>query len=133
MQPNEITLAVDVLNNGTTENQTYARFEEFLNRSIYIGSDHSLCLRNTLGLYRTLPKQSGNFKGVAKSSFKFSQDVVVDGVDGVSSITSPLILEVSFSVPVGATAADVLELRQRALALIDADTVMTPLNLTLMV
>lgn len=134
MQPNDITLPVDTENDGVgLENQVFTRFEEHLNRSLYIGPNHSMAGRNLLGLYRTHAKVNGNFRGVGKTSFKFTEDIIVAGVDGVSQLTSPIIVEVSFSIPVGATHAQILEARQRALALLDLDTVMTPLNEQLMV
>lgn len=134
MQPNEITLAVDEENDGVgLANHVFSRFEEFQNRASYISAEHSLDSRDTLGLYRTLPKPSGNFRGVAKSAVKFSMDVVVTGVDGVSQITSPVIGEVSFSVPVGTSAADALIMRQRIVALMDRDDIMIALMEQLMV
>jgi len=134
MQPNDITLSVDTENDGVgLESQVFSRFEEHLNRSQYIGPNHSVSARNILGLYRTFPKVNGNFRGVAKTSTKFTEDILVSGVDGVSQLTSPIIVEISFSIPVGATHAQILEARQRALALLDLDTVMTPLNEQLMV
>lgn len=128
MQPNEIVLAVDEANDATTVNHTYTRQDYYLNRSLYISSTHANDARDTLGLYRTYAKASGNFKGVNKSSIKFTKDIVVPGVDGVSDITSPMILEVSFSLPVGFTAAQSVLLRQHAVALLDRDDVMAPLN-----
>lgn len=129
MQPNSITLSVDEENDGVGPvNHVFTRFEEYLNRSVYIGSDHTLSTKNTLGLYRTFPKPSGNFKGVAKTAFKFSQDVGVMGSDGTSTINAPIIIDVGFSIPVGATHAQILIARQRALALLDLDAIMTPLN-----
>lgn len=128
MQPNEIVLAVDEDNSGSgTTNHTFTRFEENLNRSVYISGDHLLDARDTLALYRTLPKVAGNFRGVAKTSLKFTKDVVVLGVDGVSNITAPIIVEVSMSLPVGATAANALIARQKVVTLVDTDTVMAPL------
>jgi hypothetical protein len=70
---------------------------------------------------------------VQKTSFKFTRDITVDGADGVSSITSPIIVEVNFSIPVGAESADVLLDRQTVLALLDDDTIMDALNLVQMV
>lgn len=129
MQPNQIVLAVDELNTGSTTNHTYDRYEEYLNRSQYIeATNHSIDSRDTLGFYRTFPKTNGNFKGVSKSSVKFTKDITVDGVDGVSQLTAPIIVEVSFSLPVGATAAEAMIARQKALALLDSDTHMAPLN-----
>lgn len=132
MQPNTITLSVDEENDGVGPvNHVFTRLEEYLNRSVYVGPNHSLVTRNTLGLYRTFPKPQGNFNGVAKTSMKFTQDVQVLGKDGVSQITSPIIVEVSYSIPVGATGAQILIARQRALALQDLDSVMNPFHNTL--
>jgi hypothetical protein len=129
MQPNQITLAVDELNDSNTVNHIFDRYEEYLNRSVYVeDSMHSMEARDSLGLYRTFPKVNGNFKGVSKSSIKFTKDITVDGVDGVSQLTSPIIVEVSFSLPVGCTPAQAMIARQKVIALLDSDTHMAPLN-----
>lgn len=136
MQPNEISLTVDVTNDGETtadETQVYTRFEEHLNRAVYISADHTVAAPNTLTFYRTPPKPNGNFPGMAKSAVKFSEAVLVDGVDGSSTVKSPSIVEISFSLPVGVTAAHAMELRQRAIALLDDDDIMDDLNMLLMV
>lgn len=133
MQPNTVTLSVDVLNNGTTEDQVYTRYEELQNRTAYIGASHLPDNRDVLGIYRTFPTKSGNFKGVAKSAVKFTKDVEVAGVDSSTTLTSPIILDFSASVPVGATIADVKEARQRMIALLDSDTFMDALMIQLMV
>lgn len=133
MQPNSIVLPVDELNNETTVNHTYTRYEETLNKSTYISGTSVPVARDMLQLYRTPHKVSGNFRGVSKSAIKFTEDIIVDGVDGISQITAPIIVEVSFSVPVGATAAQTLLARQKALACLDLDSVMAPLNDQLMV
>lgn len=133
MQSDNIVLPVDVLNNGTPVNATYTRYEEQANRSVYIGALHTPDARDVLGLYRTFPTKSGNFKGTGKSTVKFTTDVSVLGVDGVSNLTAPIIIDVSFSVPVGVTVADVVEARQRVIALLDNDTIMNSLNIQLMV
>lgn len=128
MLDNSYTFAVDVANNGTTENQIFVRFEEYLNRSLYKGPDHTLVSRDVLGFYRTMPTKSGNFNGVAKSSFKLTTDTSVPGVDSTTSLTAPLIGEVNFSLPVGATAADMKILRQRLISILDNDTIMVKLT-----
>lgn len=134
MQPNQIQLTVDTLNDTTTiVQEDYDRFEERLNNAKYVGQSHTLVNRDELSLYRTFPKQSGNFRGVGRSAAKFTDDQIVTGVDGVAEITSPLILEISFSIPVGTSPAAVLRLRQRTIALLDSDAIMDPLNNTLMV
>lgn len=133
MQPDLITLAVDTANTGVTTDKDYTRYEEYQNRSVYVGETHTPAARDTLTLYRTQPKASGNFKGTSKTAIKFSRDIAVAGVDGISTLTSPIIVEVSFSVPVGATPAATLLSRQTALALLDMDAVMAALNDQLMV
>jgi hypothetical protein len=57
----------------------------------------------------------------------------VAGVDSSTTLTAPIILDLSFSVPIGATIADVKHLRQRLMALIDNDSFMDALNVQLMV
>lgn len=133
MQPNVITLPVDEGNNGTTTDHVYDRFEEHLDRTIYVTDAHLVNARDTLGLYRTHPKPSGNFRGTQKTSFKFTKDVVVTGVDGVAQLTAPLIIEVCVSAPVGTLSSDVLIARQRTLALLDNDSIMTPFMDRLMI
>lgn len=134
MLPNVITLAVDKLNDGNIVNEVLTRFEEQTNRSVYVGESHSIESRDTCTFYRTLPKPNGNFKGVAKTAFKFSRDLLVLGVDNTTSVSAPLIVEVSFSIPIGATEANKLLARQRAIALLDLDDgVMDPLQNQLMI
>lgn len=126
MLDNVITLSVDEQNDGVGPvNHVYTRFEENLNRTTYIHSTHTLSAKDTLSFYRTLPKPSGNFKGVAKTATKFSKDITVLGADG-SNVTAPIIVEVSVSLPVGATAAQALIARQKAVSLLDLDAVMVP-------
>jgi hypothetical protein len=127
MLDNVITLAVDELNDTNTVNHVFDRNDKINNRSIYVGENHELTARDELNFYRTPQKLSGNFRGVAKSAVKFTQDFVVDGVDGVSQLTSPIIAGVTFSVPVGVTVADQLIMRQRIIALLDNDTIMEAL------
>jgi hypothetical protein len=64
---------------------------------------------------------------------KFTDDVEVSGVDSSTTLAAPMILEISFSIPVGTAATDVKHLRQRALAALDDDSVMDALNIQLMV
>lgn len=129
MLDNNYTLAVDVANNGTPVDLTYTRFDEYNNRTVYISENHEPGNEDKLTFYRTLPTSSGNFKGTRKTAFKFSVDVVVPGVDG-TDIQSTCILEVSSSLPVGVSADLAKEIRQRALALIDNDTIMVAFHET---
>lgn len=128
MQPNTVTLAVDLLNNGTTVPRAYTRFEEFQNRAVYVGPSHTPAARDQVILYRSFPTKSGNFNGVQKTTVKVSEDVVVAGADLATSLSAPAIIEVSFSFPVGLSPEKQLELRQRVVAIVDLDEVMVPLN-----
>lgn len=119
MLPDTIQLPVDPANNGTIANLVYTRYDEFQNRSVYNATGHTLAARDTLTFYRSPVKASGNFAGTAKSSSKLSKDYSVPGINSSTSITAPAIVEVSTSFPVGLTTAQMMEMRQRAIALID--------------
>lgn len=131
MLPNEIILTVDEANdNSTTPNITsiYRRFREHLGRTEYIHStDHSADSRDKLDIYATEATPAGNFRGVRRASFKFTKDYEVLGKDGVSTITSPVIVEVKISAPVGVPLVDLIKEKQKADAFIDKDAVMSPL------
>lgn len=128
MLSDTITLPVDLLNNGTPTNQVFTRADEFQNRSVYEGPSHSLISKDTLTFYRTKPTKSGNFNGTAKSALKFSTDTSVPAVNTADTIVAPMIGEVSFSLPVGCTAAQAKVLRQRMVAILDSDAVMVQLT-----
>lgn len=130
MQANTITLSVDKANNAVSTNVDYKRFEEETNRSTYVGPGHSLASRDTMQFYRTLPKRSGKFLGAGKSTVKLTRDLVIKDAEGNDTVV-PLIVEINFSVPVGATQAQVLDLRQTAVAALDQDSFMNSLNLNL--
>jgi hypothetical protein len=123
----DFTLAVDELNNGSTVNHAYTKFDVVGNKATYIGPSHSVAVRNKCELYRTLPTQSGNYKGTLKSTVKFTIDRTVEGVDG-NDIVAPQIYEVSCSNPVGVTVAQTLLARQIILAMMDHEAVMADLN-----
>lgn len=133
MQPNQIVLAVDEGNDGVgLVDVTFNRFEVYQNRAVYIATDHTVATRHQLALFRSFPKANGNFKGTQKTAIKVTHDATVVGVDG-SNIVAPIIAEVSFSLPVGVTAAQSMIIRQKLLALLDRDDIMAPLNDQLMV
>lgn len=127
MQPDEITLSVDLLNTGILTDIDYRRVEEYLNRSSYISEEHEPGKRDTLAFYRTPYKSTSTFKGTRKTSVKFTVDEDVLAPDGTTT-SAPAIIEVNFSIPVGVTAAQILVYRQRLIALLDSDTIMDDLN-----
>lgn len=128
MLDNTITLPVDEARNNTLVNNVYSRNEEFQNRSVYIGTDHTLIARNMLAFYRTQPKKSGNFPGVAKVAVKLTQDFSIPGVDTTTTLITPGIIETTFSLPVGLTDAQVIELTQRMIATLDTAAVIDALT-----
>lgn len=118
-QPADITLSVDADGSGAgaAADEIYSNFDRFSNRSLYHAPGHTTVMRDTLTLYRTLPKPTSIFYGVQKSAAKFSKDVEVVSPNGTTT-RSPIIYELSASIPVGATAADILHLEERVKALI---------------
>lgn len=133
MQPNEITISVDELGDGTSiVDEVFTRYEEGQNRTVYIGANHRPDYRNTMTIYRTFPTKSGNFKGVNKSAVKITQDVDVPAVIGGQTLVAPYIGDVSFSIPVGVGPEDAMKLRQRVIAAVD-HAFMVALNNQLMV
>jgi hypothetical protein len=136
MLDNSITLTVDEANDGSTTadvDLVYTRYDEYQNRSLYTGENHSLTAKDTIGFYRTFPKTSGNFRGMAKSAVKLTADQSVAGVDQTSTVVAPAIIDLKFAFPVGMSAADTKKLRMRAVAMLLDDTVMVPLHDQLMV
>lgn len=123
MLSNEITLAVDTENTGVPTNLVYTRYDEYNNRTVYISEEHEPSTRDELTFYRTFPKPSGTFLGTRKSAFKFSKEFPVLDKEG-NTINSPFIFEVSTSIPIGISTADQVEMRQRAIAALDNDTLM---------
>jgi hypothetical protein len=119
MIPDTFTVAVDILNNGTTTDKVYERAETFPGRSIFTGDNHSLEAEDSVTFYRTMPKSNGNFKGTGRTTVKTRQDFIVAGADGVAQLTQIASAETLFALPVGMTSAQKLEFRQRHIALLD--------------
>lgn len=125
-----ITISVDAANDGNPVAENFSRHDDqtYPNRTDYIApASHSLTARDVLSFYRTRPKKSANFLGMAKSAFKFTRDLTVAGADG-GDVAAPFIVTVEVSMPVGTTAADLVKARQRAVALLDDDAIMDKLN-----
>lgn len=115
-----ITLPVDVLNNGTLANQVITLKDSETGRKTYKFANNTFTSRDLVTFTRSYPKPNGNFAGTRKSSFKLTQDVIVDGVDPSTDVKAPGILEISSSLPVGLDSATALQMRQRAIAILDA-------------
>jgi hypothetical protein len=128
MQSNTITLAVDTANSGSPTNKIYSRYTERENASVYIGASHTLSMRDQIQFSRSFPTQSGNYLGVMQSTIKLTADVSVLGADSETTLVKPAIVNLQFNIPVGTASATILELRQRLIAVLDDDTIMTSLN-----
>lgn len=122
------TLSFTYLGEEGSVTKDFTRYDEYQNRTVYIGQNHTLTSRNTLSFYRSFPKQQGNFKGVGKTTFKISEDIVVPGNDGVTEITSPAIIEVNFSLPLGITDVQVENLRLLVASILTDESLMVSLN-----
>lgn len=118
--PARIFINEDTSLDTAAEQLTLTRVEETVNRSTYEettshtgGAVHSVTNRNQVQFYRTYPKRSGSSRGASKLAVKFTRDIAVANADGSGNIVLPLIGEVSFSIPVGATHDQVSNLRRR--------------------
>jgi len=133
MQNDNITLHVAKSNTADITDVNFTRYDEISGRSTYVSDQHTPGNRDMFSITRSLPKRAGNFKGVGKSTFKYTVDRSVNGVEWGTAIAAPIIIEVSFSIPVGCDIAAVLEARQVVVAALDDDTLMDKLNVQLMV
>jgi hypothetical protein len=128
MLDNTLSIDVDEANNASTVQHDYRKHNVYENRSVYYGPNHSQTNRELLGFYRTEATKSGNYRGVSKNSIKLTHDVEVEGVDTTTTVTAPAIAEISFSLPVGTTAAKKVLMRQTLIALLDDDTFMASVS-----
>lgn len=93
---------------------SYTRHLENEHNTTYIKSDtHTRELRDQLQVYRNYAKPNGQSRGSDKCRLKFTVDREVTAADGVSTVVLPHIIEVSFSIPLGTTTAQMLALRER--------------------
>lgn len=117
MIPASFTLAVDTANTGSTTDKTFTRFRYVGdNKSVYVSDAHTVAERDEIALTRKLPTRTGNFEGVAKSALKYTRDVDVEGVDTNTTEKSSGIIELSASLPVNMTSADITEMFMTACA-----------------
>lgn len=123
MLDNTLTLSVDPENDGNPVNETWTRLAESNGRSTYKGPLHTFVNKDVLDFFATLPKRIKDFFGVAKSGFRFTESITVATPSG-GTVEAPLIGEVRFAVPVGATEAQMQNLRQRMVTVLDNDAIM---------
>jgi hypothetical protein len=90
-------------------------------------NNHTTARPSTLSFETSEPKPNGQFLGVTRPKIIRRRTVDVGSIDPATLITSPLLGKIEFSIPVGATDADVLELRQDLIAALDDDSLMVTL------
>lgn len=88
----------------TINAKTYAADSFAQNAIGYIGPIKTVSLKDDVVLRRTAPKPTGTFSGVGKTSAKLTRTLALTGA---LTPSGDAILDVSVSVPVGFTAADV--------------------------
>lgn len=118
MLSSTIALNVDVANNGTIVVQNYERRSP--SENTFLGPSHNMvdAVVDELSVAVKLPKPTTDFKGNVRGTLKFQKSVTL--TDG----TKPkLILELAIVVPVGASAASVVEMCQKGIAFLDVDSV----------
>lgn len=75
-------------------------------RNRYTGPSHTFTVKDLLDFARVQPKPTGDFRGVARASAKFTRTVTLD-----DSTKATAIVEVTASLPVGMAEADVDSIR----------------------
>lgn len=96
------------------------RFEENLNRTVYIFPDHTQRAPHTLTLYRTMAKRQGIDLGRDKRAVKITVPQVVKNGDEIDVLRS-IIAELTLSLPVGAESKTIQSVREELVAFIVSD------------
>lgn len=129
-QPNPIVLSVNEDNDdGTTAEITriFEQQEVYNGRSVYTTNDSTPLDRETLSLYASAAKPSGNILGTNKASVKTTRDCTVPGADGVANYTKPIIWKLEGSIPAGASTSLVKAELMKIVALAQTNEVMDQL------
>lgn len=70
----------------------------------YVGPSQSLSVQDNFHLYRTAPKPTADFSGVARARVKLARTLTLTGAKTTSGLAT---LDVMVNIPVGAASADV--------------------------
>jgi hypothetical protein len=124
--PETITVDYDKLNDDNDVELVFTRQINSVGKQVYILPTHTAASPQKLELYRTFPKRSGNNPGARKVTMKITLTKSYTDLAG-NSVTGPVIMEQSFSIPDGVADADVLEARMLGVAILDKDTLADPL------
>jgi hypothetical protein len=111
-----ITIAVDTANSGSTTNETYSLVSPESGKSSWKLDGSALSDKDQMVIYATPPKRSGNFRGVVRGGVKFTHGVTVPGVNVDDSLESQIIVQITGSAPEGVDDADLVLVIQRAVA-----------------
>lgn len=121
MLQDPLVLSVETATPGTYADKTFRKDSQNGNGSLYLSSSHSNTSRDTLTVVRGLPTRVGNFRGVQRGSLKTTKDISVPGYDSSTTLTQPLIFQLSGSIPVGATDEAIQAERRKMRAMLDDD------------
>lgn len=70
----------------------------------YVGPAQTLSVQDNIHLYRTAPKPTADFSGVARARVKLTRTLTLTGAKTTTGLGT---LDLSINVPVGAASADV--------------------------
>jgi hypothetical protein len=74
------------------------------NSAPYLGPANTFTTVDKIDLYRTMPKATKEFSGIARSRVKLSRTIALTGA---LTSSGPLVIDTNYNVPVGAASADV--------------------------
>lgn len=122
-----LTINTDPNNDDTIVAKIFSRARVLMNglKTLYhMDNSHSTARPDTLSFETSEPKPNGQFLGVTRPKVVRRRTIDVESIDPGTEISQPLIGKVEFSIPVGATDAELLELRQDLIAVLDDDATM---------
>jgi hypothetical protein len=122
-----LTIQSDVANNDTLVAKVFNRARVLMNglKTLFHESNsHTTARPSTLSFETSEPRPNGQFMGVTRPKIVRRRTIDVESLDPAVEVTQPLIGKIEFSVPVGATDAEMLEMRQDLIAVLDDDTLM---------
>jgi len=125
-----LTLQSDVANNETLISKIFTRARVLMNglKTLYHEDNHHTTARpSTLSFETSEPRPNGQFLGVTRPKIIRRRTVDVNSTDPSTQITQPLLGKIEFSIPVGTSGSDVMELRQDLIAALDDDSLMDTL------
>lgn len=123
----QYTLTVDEANNGTLVDNTINLHRFTDTRRVYRGEEHSDSSEELVTFTVSDPTPSGESLGRGKTQVKLTKDISVPNRSGSGEVSDPIIATAQFSVPVGATEAEIDYALQYMIALLDNQNIVRDL------